>query len=82
MHRQVSNGRDLRPLDVHAISVLIHLEHDGLAAEHEQIGVLGDNSVNVALLLEKAQLGVGFIRGDNVLDVFYLQGLTRKLNPV
>lgn len=77
MHGQVAYSCDIRPLDVYAVAILVHLEYDRLASEHEQVGVLRDDAVNVAFLLEKAQLRVGLVRSDNVVDVLDLEGLPR-----
>lgn len=81
MHGQVANSCDIRPLNANAVAVLVHLEQDCLASEHEQIGVLGDDAVDVALLLEEAQLRVGLVRSNDVVDVLDLERLTRQLYP-
>ena len=46
-----------------------------LAAKDEQVRVLCNDAIDDAVLLEVAKLRVGFVRRDDVRDVFPLQFL-------
>lgn len=59
--------RKVAPPHLVAVSVPVELEEHVLAAEDEEIRVLGDNTVYDAVAFEVRELGVSFVRRDEVL---------------
>lgn len=69
MHRESSDRRQLVRADRDAFTVAFKFEDDLFAAKDEQIRVFRDDPVDVAFSLEKAKLGVGFIRRNDIVDI-------------
>lgn len=70
MHRHFPDHRQLVRVDRHTLPVSFELEDDLLAPEDQQVGVLRDDTIDVALPLEETKLSIRLVGRDDVVDIF------------
>lgn len=63
---------------MNARAVRVEFEDDVFAAEYEEVRVFGDDAGYDTTALEECELGIGFVRCNDVLDSFGSQSLWAK----